>query len=177
MPFDIIIGRNESDMKDFGNRGLAYLGKSYVKMGNYTSLSNPIYMDIVRTHVILIAGKRGSGKSYTIGTMAEALSDLGLEESGNIASLIFDTMGIYWTMKYKNQKDTDLLREWNLEAKNVPMKVFAPAGYYEDYLEKGISIDAEFAIKISEMRSSLILQFLFSLMFLMFFLIQQFLFL
>ena len=59
MPFDIVVGRNESDKKDFGNRGLAYLGKSYVKMGNYTSLSNPIFMDIVRTHVVLVAGKRG----------------------------------------------------------------------------------------------------------------------
>jgi uncharacterized protein len=154
MPFDVVIGRNDSDKKDFGNRGLAYIGKSYVKMGSYVSLSNPIYLDIVRTHVILIAGKRGSGKSYTIGTMAEALSDLGVEESGNIASLIFDTMGIYWTMKYKNQKDTDLLREWGIDSKNVPLRVFAPAGYYETYLEKGISIDAEFAIKISELRAS-----------------------
>jgi len=154
MPFDVIIGRDESDKKNFGNRGLAFLGKSYVKMGNYTSLSNPIYMDIVRTHVILIAGKRGSGKSYTIGTIAESLSDLGVEESGNIASLIFDTMGIYWTMKYKNQKDTALLGEWDLEAKNVPIKVFAPAGYYEEFLEKGIAVDKEFAIKISELDSS-----------------------
>ena len=154
MPFDVIVGRNESDKKDFGDRGLAFLGKSYVKMGNYISLSNPIYMDIVRTHVILIAGKRGGGKSYTIGVMAEALSDLGAEERGNIASLIFDTMGIYWTMKYKNQKDSTLLRDWKLEPKNVPMKVFAPAGYYEEFLEKGIAVDSEFAIKISEMDSS-----------------------
>ena len=120
-------------------------------MGNYTSLSNPIYMDVARSHVILISGKRGSGKSYTIGTMAESLSDLGVEESGNIASLIFDTMGIFWTMKYKNQKDTDLLGEWGLEAKNVPMKVFAPFGYYQEYKDKGVDVDAEFAIKISEL--------------------------
>jgi len=83
--------------------------------------------------------------------MAEALSDLGVEESGNIASLIFDTMGIFWTMKYKNAKDGDLLDEWGLEAKNVPMKVFAPFGYYQEYRDKGIDVDAEFAIKISEL--------------------------
>ena len=151
MPFDVIIGRDESDKKAYGKRGLAYLGKSYVTMGNYTSLSNPIYMDVARSHVILISGKRGSGKSYTIGTMAEALSDLGIEESGNIAPLIFDTMGIFWTMKYKNAKDAALLSEWNLEAKNVPMKVFAPFGYYQEYRDKGIDVDAEFAIKISEL--------------------------
>ena len=89
--------------------------------------------------------------SYTIGTMAESLSDLGVEESGNISSLIFDTMGIFWTMKYKNQKDAELLSEWGLEAKNVPMKVFAPFGYYQEYKDKGVDVDAEFAIKISEL--------------------------
>ncbi|MFH1238290.1 MAG: DUF87 domain-containing protein [archaeon] len=151
MPFDVIIGRNESDKKIFGKRGLAYLGKTYVTMGNYTSLSNPIFMDIARSHVILISGKRGSGKSYTIGAIAEALSTLSIEESGNIAPLIFDTMGIFWTMKYKNEKDQELLNEWGLKAKNIPIKVFAPFGYYQEYRDKGIEVDAEFAIKISEL--------------------------
>jgi len=151
MPFDVIIGRNESDKKAFGRRGLAFIGKSFVTMGNYTSLSNPIYMDVARSHVVLISGKRGSGKSYTIGTIAEALSNLGVEESGNIAPLIFDTMGIFWTMKYKNRKDADLLNEWGLEAKNVPIRVFAPFGYYQEYKDKGVDVDAEFAIKISEL--------------------------
>ncbi|MCK5321554.1 ATP-binding protein [Candidatus Pacearchaeota archaeon] len=151
MPFDVIIGRNESDKKNFGRRGLAYIGKTYVTMGNYTSLSNPIYMDIARSHVILISGKRGSGKSYTIGAIAEALSTLSLEESGNIAPLIFDTMGIFWTMKYKNEKDQELLSNWGLKAKNIPIKVFAPFGHYQEYRDKGIEVDAEFAIKISEL--------------------------
>lgn len=151
MTFKVIIGRNESDKKAFGERGLAYLGKSYVTMGQYTSLSNPIYLDVVRTHVILVSGKRGSGKSYTLGTIAESLSDLNTEESGNIASLIFDTMGIYWTMKFKNQKDEELLQEWGLEAKNTPTKVFSPFGYFQEYKDKGIQVDSEFAIKLSEL--------------------------
>jgi uncharacterized protein len=154
MPFDVIVGRNDSDKKAFGHRGLAFLGKTYVTMGNYTSMSNPIFMDVARSHVVLISGKRGSGKSYTMGTMAESLSDLGIEESGNIASLIFDTMGIYWTMKFKNAKDADLLDEWGLESKNVPLKVFAPFGYYQEYKDKGIDVDQEFAIKISELEPS-----------------------
>jgi uncharacterized protein len=154
MPFDVIVGRNESDKKDFGKRGLAFIGKSFVTMGNYTSLSNPIYMDVARSHVVLISGKRGSGKSYTLGVMAEALGDLGVEESGNISSVIFDTMGIYWTMKYKNAKDEALLDENGLEAKNVNVKVFAPMGYYNKFRDKGIDVDAEFAIKISELEAS-----------------------
>lgn len=154
MPFDLIVGRNASDKKDFGERGLAFLGKSFVTMGNYTSLSNPIYMDVARSHVVLVSGKRGSGKSYTLGVMAEALGDLGAEESGNIASVIFDTMGIYWTMKYKNAKDEELLDEWGLGSKNVNVKVFAPFGYYQEFKDKGVDVDAEFAIKISELEAS-----------------------
>ena len=154
MPFDVIVGRNDSDKKEFGKRGLAFIGKSFVTMGNYTSLSNPIYMDVARSHVVLISGKRGSGKSYTIGTMAESLSNLGAEESKNIAPLIFDTMGIFWTMKYKNEKDRELLSEWDLVSKNIPMKVFAPFGYFQEYKDKGIAVDKEFALKISELDSS-----------------------
>ena len=67
MPYDIIIGRNKEDKEKFKNRGLIYVGKSYVTMGNYTSLSNPIYMDVTRSHVVFVCGKRGSGKSYSMG--------------------------------------------------------------------------------------------------------------
>jgi DNA helicase HerA-like ATPase len=154
MPFDIVVGRDDSDKKAFGDRGLAFIGKSFVTMGNYTSLSNPIFMDVARSHVVLISGKRGSGKSYTIGTIAESLSSFGGEESQNIAPLIFDTMGIFWTMKYKNVKDEELLGDWGLGAKNVPVRVFAPFGYYQEYKDKGVDVDAEFAIKISELEPS-----------------------
>jgi DNA helicase HerA-like ATPase len=153
MPFDVIVGRNESDKKLFGKKGLIFIGKSFVKMGEYTSLSNPIYMDVARSHVVLVAGKRGSGKSYTIGGMAEALSTLDYEESQNISSLIFDTMGIFWTMKFKNHKDRDLLVEWGLEPKNIDMKVFVPFGYFNEYHDKGIPVDLEFAIKISDLEA------------------------
>ena len=151
MPYDIVTGRNEADKKSFGDRGLISLGKGYVKMGQYTSLSNKILMDAARSHVILVAGKRGSGKSYTLGVIAEELSNLPPETSQNIASLIFDTMGIYWTMKFKNEKDKELLQEWGLKPKNLPIKVFVPFGHYDKYLEKGIPADERFALDVTEL--------------------------
>ena len=84
MPYDIIVGRNEADKKAFGNKGLIYIGKGFVKMGQYTSLSNKILMDVSRSHVVLVAGKRGSGKSYTLGVIAEELSNLQKEAKENI---------------------------------------------------------------------------------------------
>lgn len=151
MTYEVIIGRSESDKKLFGKRGLIYLGKSYVTMGQYTSLSNPIYLDVARSHVILVSGKRGSGKSYTLGAIAEAISTLPPEEAQNLCPLMFDTMGIFWTMKFKNQKDKELLEEWKLKSQNIPIKVFAPFGYFQEYKDKGIPVDAEFGIKISEL--------------------------
>ncbi len=151
MSYNIIIGRDPADKEKFGEKGLIYLGKGYVKMGNYTSLSNKIYMDIARSHVIMIAGKRGSGKSYSIGVIAEELSNLPQETAKNIAPLIFDTMGIFWTMKYENEKDAILLKNWDLKSKNLPVKVFVPYGKASEYKEKNIPFDNSFAIEASEL--------------------------
>lgn len=153
MPYDIILGRGEDDKKKLGDRGLVYIGKGYVRMGQFTSLSNKIYMDVAKSHVVLVAGKRGSGKSYTLGVLAEEISNLPKEVSRNIASLIFDTMGIYWTMKYSNEKDKELLREWELKTKKLPNKVFVPSGHYNNYLEKGIPVDEKFALDVTELNA------------------------
>jgi len=296
MPYDIVIGRNKEDKEKFGNQGLIYLGKGYVKMGNYTSLSNKIWLDVVRSHVILVAGKRGcltgetnvftdkgykpikefnvkkdkilsfnkekkefewetadllkydiskenlleieledrrklqltkehpllstigdrllsliwlkanklkkedyllsidnelknlepikiksikeienikevydlsvnknhsfiangiishnSGKSYSLGVICEELSDLPEEVKKNIAPLIFDTMGIFWTMKYKNEKDIGLLEEWELKPRDLPANVWVPAGYFDEYEKRGIPVDKKFALAVSEL--------------------------
>lgn len=153
MPYDIIIGRNDSDKKTLGDKGLIFTGKGFVKMGQYTSLSNKIFMDVAKSHVVLVAGKRGSGKSYTLGVIAEELANLPEEISQNIASLIFDTMGIYWTMKFENEKDKELLQKWELKSKNLPVKIFVPIGHYESYLDKQIPVDKPFALEVTELNS------------------------
>jgi len=153
MPYDIIVGRDEADKKRFGEKGLIFLGKGYVKMGQYTSLSNPIYMDVARSHVVLVSGKRGSGKSYSLGVIAEELATLPAEEKKNIAGLIFDTMGIFWTMKYENEKEVQLLEEWKLKPKKVPVKIFVPYGFVEDYKKRGLPFDEKFAISPSELEA------------------------
>src|SRR3989344_3016324 len=290
MAFDIVIGRDKSDKEKFEDKALVYVGKGYVSMGNYTSLSNLIWLDVARSHVILIAGKRGcltedslvftnsgykpikdfnpkedkifsfnkdekkfewedaellnyeisneklleieledgrkikltkehplltttgknllsllwvtadklkkrdnvlsigkdmndliplkiksikeiegikkvydlsvnknhsfiangiishnSGKSYSIGIIAEELSNLPEEERQNIAPLIFGTM------KFKNDKEKELLKQWDLKPEKLPCRVFVPAGYFQEYEKRGIPVDEKFAIKPSEL--------------------------
>ena len=110
-------------------------------------------LSVDKNHSFIANGiiSHNSGKSYTLGVIAEELSNLPREASQNIASLIFDTMGIFWTMKYKNEKDKSLLQEWDLKPKDLPIKVFVPYGHYDSYLQKGIPVDEKFALDVAEM--------------------------
>src|SRR3989338_291432 len=62
MVFDVIIGRSKKEVEKYGKEGTVFIGKQYVKMGQTTSLSNPVYLDVAGAHVVFIVGKRGTGK-------------------------------------------------------------------------------------------------------------------
>lgn len=149
--FDVIIGRSEADRKAFGNAGTIFLGKQYVTMGQTTSLSNPIYLDVVRSHVVFIVGKRGSGKSYSCGVIAEGISDLPDDIRENISIILLDTMGVYWTMKYPNKKEELLLKQWGFASKSLPVQIYTPTGFHKKYLQDGIPTDHPFSIKPAEL--------------------------
>jgi hypothetical protein len=72
----------------------------------------------------------------------------------NISIVLLDTMGVYWTMKYPNKQDKELLESWNVEPKGLDVKIFTPVGYYSTYKEKGIPTDVPFSIKPSELSGS-----------------------
>jgi len=152
--YEIVIGRNEKDKKAFGLDGTILLGKHFVKMGQVTSLYNPILLDVIRSHIVFICGKRGSGKSYTLGVVAEGMSNLPEEIAKNLSVIILDTMGIYWTMKYANKKDEKLLDEWGLKGRGFDVKIFTPTGYYDEFRKKGIPTDFPFSIMPSEFDSA-----------------------
>jgi hypothetical protein len=151
MVYEIVIGRSEKDKKKHGKEGTILLGKHYIKMGQVTSLSNPIYMDVTRSHVVFVCGKRGGGKSYTMGVIAEGMANLPPEISENLSIIMLDTMGIYWTMKYPNHKDEELLKEWGFEGKGLDVVIYTPGGFYDEYKKKGIPTDHPFYIKPSDL--------------------------
>lgn len=149
--YEIVVGRSEDERRSLGLAGTIFLGKHYVKMGQNTSLSNKIYMDIARTHVVLVSGKRGSGKSFSLGVIAEEMSNLPQEIKNKIAVLIIDTMGIFWTMKFPNVKEEQLLEKWGLTKKALDINIYTPAGYFNEYKLKGIPTDFSFTINPSEL--------------------------
>jgi hypothetical protein len=149
--YDLIIGRDQKDREKFGTKGAIFLGKQYVTMGQTTSVSNDVYMDMVRSHVVLVAGKRGSGKSYTLGVIAEGMADLEPDIKQNLSIILLDTMGVYWTMKYPNKKEAFELKEWNLDPKAFDVKIFTPTKFFQEYTEKGIPTDFPFALQPHEL--------------------------
>ena len=149
--YDIVIGRNKDKVEKMGTKGTIFLGKHYVKMGRTTSLSNKVHLDVATSHVVFVCGKRGSGKSYTMGVIAEGMANLPKEIAQNLSIIMLDTMGIYWTMKYANKKDKELLEQWNLKSKPLDVKIFTPTGYYDEYKEKGIPTDFPFSIRPSDL--------------------------
>lgn len=151
MAFDIVIGRNKHDLAKYGTDGTIFLGKHYVTMGRTTSLSNKVYMDMIRSHVVFVCGKRGGGKSYSMGVIAEGMADLQPEIRENLSIILLDTMGIYWTMKYPNNKDKELLNEWGLKPHALSPVIFTPEGYFMKYKQEGIPTDRPFSIKPSEL--------------------------
>lgn len=151
---DIIIGRNASDKEKFGMQGTILIAKHYVKMGQVTSLSNNVYLDIVKSHVIFICGKRGGGKSYTMGVIAEGMIDLPAEIKNNLSIIMLDTMGVYWTMKFPNHKEEELLAQWGFKGKGLNIKIYTPFGAFKEYKEAGFPTDFPFALRPSDLAAT-----------------------
>ncbi len=92
--------------------------------------------------------------SYTMGVIAEGMASMPDTIRNNLSIVMLDTMGIYWTMKYPNQKEKELLDKWELDAKALNITIFTPTGFYKRAIKEGIPTDREFSIKPTELLGS-----------------------
>lgn len=147
MPYETIVGRMKEDLEKFGNKCVGYIGKHIVGTGEDTHLTTKVLIDLLRPHIILISGKRGTGKSYVAGVIAEEIASLPEEFRNSLSVVMIDTMGIFWSMKKPNEQQAELLREWKLESKGFAnVKVFVPFQQQEEFQVAGIPIDAGISI-------------------------------
>ncbi len=144
---DIIVGRNQEDISKYGLYGTGYIGKHIVGEKEDAHLTNKIMLDFLRPHVIGIFGKRGMGKSYSLGILSEELSLLPEKVMKNLSMIIVDTMGIFWSMKEPNEREIRLLNDWGIKPKNIPIKIFIPIGYSKHFIETGLPFDKIFSMK------------------------------
>lgn len=146
---EIVVGRRPDDLKEFGTKCTGYIGKHIVGKEEEAHLTNPIVLDLLRPHIILICGKRGSGKSYSGGTITEEMALLPDEFRKNLTAVMIDTMGIYWSMKLPNDQQVVLLDEWGLKPEGLKerVKVYVPFKQKPEFEEAEIPVD--FGISIA----------------------------
>lgn len=96
-----------------------------------------------REHVMAIVGKRGSGKSFSLGVLLEGLCARKAESSisksnKRRAALLFDTLNIFQWMTEPVSSDSPsghvarqerALRQWQLDAEQLDVDLWVPAGY------------------------------------------------
>lgn len=152
--YDILLGRTEADRQKYGETGNVLVGRHYVKMGTAISLSNSVFLDVLRSHVVFICGKRGSGKSYTLGVVAEGMAELPANLRNNLAFLFIDTMGIYWTMKFPNRRERESLSQWGLAPKGFPVRLLVPGGVEAKMRAQGVPADGAFVVNPADLRPS-----------------------
>jgi hypothetical protein len=96
-----------------------------------------VWLDTRGAHVLYVMGKRRSGKSYTLGVLAEGLAARSWIRQGSLSQgiLILDTMNVYLTMPFgvegTHSDSSDVvkeLRKWKLEPEQLSMALFRPRG-------------------------------------------------
>jgi len=146
-----VIGRSLGDIEKYGEKGTAYIGKVVMSTGERPVLGRKVLMDLARPHVILICGKRGGGKSYSMAVVIEEFARQPEFIRKRISCIVIDTVGIFWTLKIANREDKGELFNWNLEPQGTECKVLVPEGRLSFYKEKGIPVDGSFKLKASEL--------------------------
>ena len=122
--YDVVVGRSESDKKKFGTKGAVFMGKHYVHMGSTTSLSNKIYLDVTRSHVVFLCGKRGSGKCLTGETLI-TLSDGSIKPIRELEQNDSDVLSLNQNLKIQeNEKQGFYLQEVGMLFRKTQLRLF-----------------------------------------------------
>jgi len=150
---EVVVGRDDEDLKRYGDEGAILLGRHVVGTGEETHLTTPLLLDVLRPHLIVISGKRGSGKSFSLGVIVEELTKLPDHIRNNLCSLIIDAQGIFWTMKMPNERNAALLNEWGLRPRGFDVSVYVPEGQADTFRNAGVDYDGEFSIQASQLSS------------------------
>ncbi|MFB6190829.1 MAG: ATP-binding protein [Candidatus Nanohaloarchaea archaeon] len=145
----ISVGRDEEDREEHGLKGTGVIGKHLVGENEEAHKANPIYFDLARPHVMGIFGKRGTGKSYSMGVIAEELQNADIAD--NLSTIIVDPMGIYWSMKRPNDRQATELENWDQKPEAFEAEVFIPEGKTQHFEEREMPYDDTFTLNPAEL--------------------------
>jgi DNA helicase HerA-like ATPase len=108
-------------------------------LGRDIATQKNIYLNATGSRAVLVCGKRGSGKSYTLGVVVEELISVGAQD---VIPIIIDPMGIYHTMVLRNDKQSSELYQWGLTAQGFNVRLMIP-GIPEELYDRDILVELE----------------------------------
>lgn len=123
------------------------IGRFYALDG---SCGASVEMDATFPHAVMICGKRGYGKSYTLGVLIEEIALLDEKIRENLSVIVIDTLGIFWTMAHPNTITPKELKMWYNEPKGIDTTLFVPKKSVHDYTKIHTDV-ASFSLKTSDM--------------------------
>jgi len=117
-----------------------------ILLGKDTTTGDMVRIDAERSQRILVCGKTGTGKSYSLGVCIEEIANLGT----NIV-LVIDPQGIFWTMAEANTVPEEVDGLWgfdrspqgfpiNLMVPGDPVERFGDAEIPEAMEQRGIQV-------------------------------------
>jgi hypothetical protein len=110
-----LLGRRED-----GRDGRLYLGR-YMALDGSTGAG--VFLDVLKPHAVVICGKRGYGKSHTMGVLAEEFARLPSRLRDNFSVIVIDTMGIFSGMAGPSADSS--LAGWDLVPAGMDINLFA----------------------------------------------------
>ncbi|MBN1538564.1 MAG: DUF87 domain-containing protein [Candidatus Thermoplasmatota archaeon] len=144
----VVLGRSASAHKKWRRKGLLQIGAVGELQGAGEDLfGREVFIDAAFPHIIFICGKRGSGKSYTLGIFAEEL----VRSAIGVGVILVDPIGIFWSLKMENasRSEKKAMDRWGLSPTSFPeVKVLAPG---TDIGMLPTNCDGPFTIGIGEM--------------------------
>lgn len=116
-------------------------------LGRNSETKEPIYVESDRSRAILICGKRGSGKSYTMGVFLEELYS-----QENSLVIVIDPLRNFYTMSRANDEQSDDLYRWNLSPRGIPVRLLIPGDPVKRYGQKVIDALISHGVQVESFR-------------------------
>lgn len=123
------------------------IGRFYALDGSYGAM---VEMDASYPHAVLICGKRGYGKSYTLGVIIEELALLEKDIREKLSIIVIDTLGIFWTSAYPNHIQEKEKNHLGKQPAGIDFSLFVPENAIPDY-KRVIDNVSPFHIRTSDL--------------------------
>jgi hypothetical protein len=133
--------------RDKTGDGVLTIGRYYALDG---SLGAPVFLDVTRPHMVFICGKRGYGKSYSIGVFLEEIALLDEAIKQHLAVVVLDTLGIFWSTQFPSKDDGERIKQWGLKPSGFPIRLLVPTHATGSYSKREIPVEP-FSLCIAEL--------------------------